>query len=93
MLARSLTIALRLWSGAVRMSEANTGRRFPALNIFTGAMTMLFFALLPVCLILSWATERGLRGLLGFSVTALLILVWLLVIAIAWAYGGGGEGS
>lgn len=91
MLARSSTIALRLWKGAVRMSEANTGRRFPALNIFTGAITMLFFALLPVCLTLSWVTERGLRGLLGIALTALLISVWLIVIAIAWSYGGDGK--
>ena len=38
MLVRSLNIARRLWRGAVRMSEARTGRRFPAINIITAAL-------------------------------------------------------
>lgn len=90
MLARSLNIARRLWSGAVRMSEATSGRRFPAIDIFTAALTLLLLAVMPACLIISWATGRG---LLGFPLTALVIFVWLLVIAIVMSYGREDEAS
>jgi hypothetical protein len=91
MLARSLNIALRLWRGAVRMSEARAGRRFPAINIITAALTLLLLAALPACLIASWAGSE--RGLLGYPLTALLIFVWLLVIAVVMSYGRQDEVS
>jgi hypothetical protein len=90
MLARSLNIARRLWRGAVRMSEARTGRRFPALDIFTAALTVLLLAVMPACLIMSWATERW---LLGYPPTVFVIFVWLLVIAVVMSYGQEDEAS
>ena len=80
MLSSSLNIARRLWRGAVRMSEARAGLRFPALNIFTATLTLLMLATLPACLIASWAGAQ--RGLLGYPLTALLIFVWLVVISV-----------
>jgi hypothetical protein len=91
MLARSLNIARRLWRGAVRMSEARTGRRFPAINITTAALTLLLLAVLPACLIMSWAGAD--RGLLGYPLTAFLIFVWLVVIAVVMSYGRQDEAS
>ena len=90
MLARSLNIARRLWRGALRMSEARTGRRFPAINIFTAAVTLLLLVALPACLIMSWATERV---HLGYPLTALVVCVWLIVIAVVMSYSREGEAS
>ena len=59
MLARSLNIARRLWAWALHMSEARAGRRFPSLNIFTAALTLLLLAALPACVIMSWADREG----------------------------------
>jgi hypothetical protein len=66
------------------MSEARSGGRFPAIDIITGALTLLLLAGMPACLIMSWTTERG---LLGYPLTALLIFVWLVVIAVVMSYG------
>jgi hypothetical protein len=90
MLTRSLNIVRRLWRGAVRMSEATAGRRFPAINIFTAALTLLLIAVLPASLIMSWGTQRG---LLGYPLSALLIFVWLVFIAVVMSYGREDEAS
>ena len=89
--ASSLNIARRLWRGAIRMSEARAGLRFPAINIFTAALTLLMLAALPACLIASWAGAQ--RGLLGYPLTALLIFVWLVLIAVVMSYGRQDEAS
>jgi hypothetical protein len=85
MLIRSFNIARRLWRGAVRMSEAKHGFRFPALNMIFGALTLLLLALLPACLIGSWAGAG--RGFLGYTLTAVLSLIWLIVIAVVMSFG------
>jgi hypothetical protein len=90
MLVRSLNIARRLWRGAIRISEASAGRRFPALNIFTATFTLLLIVALPACVIMSWGTQRG---LLGFPLSALLIFVWLGFIALVMSYGREDEAS
>lgn len=90
MLARSLNIARRLWLGAVRMSEATTGRQFRALNIFAAALTLLFLAAMPASLIMSWATQKT---PLGYPLAAVLILVWLIVVAVVMSYGREDEAS
>ena len=91
MLTSTLNIARRLWRGAVRMSEARAGRRFPAINIITAALTLLLLAALPAGLIASWAGAQ--RGLLGYPLSALLIFVWLVVIAVVMSYGRQDEAS
>jgi hypothetical protein len=90
MLTRSLNIARRLWRGALRMSEARAGRRFPSLNIFTAVLTLLLLAALPACLVMSWGTQRG---LLGYPLSALLIFVWLVFIAVVMSYGREDEAA
>src|SRR5437762_11636518 len=85
MLARSLNIARRLWRGAVRMSEARTGRRFPAIDVIAAALTLLLLAVMPACLIMSWAGAE--RVQLGYPLTGLVIFVWLVVIAVVMSYG------
>lgn len=90
MLAKFPNIARRLWHGAIRMSEARTGRRFPTINKITAALTLLLLTALPACLMMSWATEKG---LLGYPLTALLIFVWLLVIGVVMSYGREDEAS
>ena len=72
------------------MSEARTGRRFSALDIVTATLTLLLLAVMPACLIMSWATARG---LLGYPLTAFVIFVWLLVIAVVMSYGREDEAS
>ena len=72
------------------MSEARAGRRFPAINIITAALTLLLLAVMPACLIMSWATERV---PLGYPLTALVIFVWLVVIAVVMSYGRQDEAS
>ena len=54
-------------------------------------MILLLLAVLPSCLIMSWAGAE--RGLLGYPLTALLIFVWLVVIAVVMSYGRRDEAS
>jgi hypothetical protein len=48
-------------------------------------------AALPACLIASWAGAE--RRQLGYPLTALVIFVWLVVIAVVMSYGRQDEAS
>jgi hypothetical protein len=73
------------------MSEARAGRRFPVINIITAALTLLLLAVLPACVIASWAGAE--RMPLGYPLTGLLIFVWLVVISVVISYGREDEAS
>ena len=91
MLASSVNIARRLFRGALRMSEARAGRRFPTINIIAAVLTLLLLAAVPACLIASWAGAG--RVPLGYALTALVMFVWLVVIAVVMSYGRQDEAS
>lgn len=88
MLDRSMTIARQFWRGAIRISEAQSGGRYPAIDVFTAVLNLAFLVLIPVCLILAWATQRD---VIGIALTAGILAVWLVVSAVVLSYGRDGK--